>query len=358
MSLDKKEAPLAVTRKASNSKVRSAEQVDTIQVFPRGVKTVGFMPREGLPEGAGGVRGEISGWSAASRRRFREWLLTHESSTQSWGVTLTIPGETVAPDDWKKALNRLSTRCTRAGVGLVWRLELQTRGQPHIHCIATTPRFPKNEGGESATESTLPAYVHFWWWETWSKIIDKAIPECAGRVDLGGNVVEASKAPRSLLLGADRYAVCVEPDTGGGLWWRYLCDHATKSKQAQVCTWANVRHWGRFCASSFREVEPENIAIGRKVFVSVYRWIRNSTRRRIQDERAPFGSRKGVSPRRSCAGSSVWFGVDPETVGRLLSLAAENMAGAGAALAPVKASQMARHDERIRSHNFRRLNPD
>lgn len=302
-----------------------SEYRDTIAIYPRGVKTKGYTPRVRRSKGAGGVRGAIVGWSAASRRRFREWLLTHESKNQSWGVTLTIPGEPITPEDWKRAFRQLTTRCIRAKVGLVWRLELQQRGQPHIHCIATTPHF-----GESVTASTLPAFVEFWWWKTWSKILNSAFPECAGLVDLGGEYVQASKASRSLLAGARQHAVRVEADTGGGLWWRYLCDHATKTKQAQLCTWHGFRHWGVINKTAFRDVEPEKIAVCRKVFVSVYRWIRNSTRRRIHDERAPFGYRKGVSPRRSCAGSSVWFGVDADMVEKLLVLAASNMKPAGA----------------------------
>ena len=231
MRLDRDEAPPAATGEASGI-VPCAELVDTIQVFPRGVKTLGFSPRVGRPEGSGGERGEIVGWSKNSRRRFREWLLTHESKNQNWGVTLTIPGESITPEDWKRAFKQLTTRCARSNVGLVWRLELQQRGQPHIHCIATTPRFV----GESVTASTLPAFVGFWWWETWSKILDSAFPECAGIVDLDGEYVQASKAPRSLLAGARLHAVRIEADTGGGLWWRYLCDHTTKSKQEQVHT--------------------------------------------------------------------------------------------------------------------------
>ena len=310
------EKPPASTGGLEGVALPLSEYRDTIAMYPRGVKTRGYTPRVGRPEGSGGERGEIVGWSKNSRRRFREWLLTHESKNQNWGVTLTIPGEPITPEDWKRAFKQLTTRCARSNVGLVWRLELQQRGQPHIHCIATTPRFE-----ESVTASTLPAFVQFWWWETWSKILNSAFPECAGLVDLDGKYVQASKAPRSLLAGARQHAVCVEADTGGGLWWRYLCDHTTKSKQEQVHTWHGFRHWGVIGRKRFREVEPETLRISRSIFVRVYRWLRAASRRRVRDDRCVFGSRLVASPRRHSGGRAVWFGISPEIVTRLVGLA-------------------------------------
>lgn len=313
---------------------RPVEQVDTIEVFPRGVKTVGFSSRVGLPDGAGGVRGNIKGWSADSRRRFREWLITHECPTKCYGLTLTIPGDIISSSVWHDVLHALSVRCSRADVGLVWRLETQTRGQAHLHCIASSigrPQSPNALRGAGPSEETLRlspkmeyAETLIWWRQTWANIIDKYTPKCSGLLADGDRVFSVVDCPRSLLVGADRHMVDLSPDTGGSVWWRYLCDHATKSKQAQVCGWEGVRHWGRINATAFRSVSPEVWTVERRVFVPVYRWIRNSTRRRIPEERCPFGSKKGVSPRRSCAGASVWFGVSPSLVPRLLALASEN----------------------------------
>lgn len=346
MTRQKKEALGADTPKASISQrfAVPANQVDTIEVYPLGVKTIGFAPLRGLPDGAGGDRGSIKGWSADSRRRFREWLVTHESRSSCFGLTLTIPGDIVTPEVWHKILHALSVRCARSKVGLVWRLELQQRGQAHLHCITTSiwkagrvcvrnarAHAPSGDADIPESASTL-----LWWKITWGKILDRYAPKCDGRIFDGESVRDVKDCPRSLLLGADRHMVDLSPDTGSPVWVRYLCDHATKSKQAQVCGWDGVRHWGKMHSSAFRQVSPEVWTVERPLYLIAYRWIRNSTRRRIKDERAPFGSRKGVSPRWNCAGSSVWFGVSGDTVQRVLKLASEKAAGAGAAQAPEK----------------------
>lgn len=329
------------------------EQVDTIEVFPRGVKTCGYSPRSsaGLPEGSGGQRGIIKGWSPESRRRFREWLLTHESRTKCFGLTLTIPGEVISSDVWHNILHRLSQKCSRARVGLVWRLETQKRGQAHLHCIATS--IGKKRVKRACACRALPAdekaelvETLLWWRLSWAKIVDEFAPKCAGRIFDGQSVIEVTECPRSLLLGADQHMVDLSPDSGGSIWWRYLCDHATKSKQEQLCSWSGVRHWGRINAAAFKTIEPTIWTVERRTFSAVYRWIRSSTRRRIKDDRCSFGSRKGESPRKNCAGSSVWFGVSPSVVEKLLSLASDNLAGAGSALDPDKALKRLAHDAR------------
>ena len=56
-----------------------------------------------------------------------------------------------------------------------------------------------------------------------------------GRIKTGSGSSDSGYGiPRSALMGADRHAVDIEADTGKTLWWRYLCDHTSKSKQEQV----------------------------------------------------------------------------------------------------------------------------
>ena len=72
-----------------------SEYRDTIAIYPRGVKTKGYTPRsiQGKPEGSGGERGEIVGWSKNSRRRLRNWLLVNQPvGGVCIAATLTVPG--------------------------------------------------------------------------------------------------------------------------------------------------------------------------------------------------------------------------------------------------------------------------
>lgn len=299
-----------------------SQQTETINVYPRGVKTVGESTRVGLPPGAGGRRGKIKGWSPSSRRRFRDYMITHEPDAEIYAVTLTVPGDIVTPEQWKVLFVAYTTTLTRSGVGAIWRLELQKRGQPHLHMIATAPEGLKIIGEEK--EDRI-ACVSLWFHRQWFEHLDKYLPPCEGRIKTGFDTntgrdssdLAVSPVPRSALMGADRHAVCFEPDEGDILWWRYLCDHTSKSKQEQICGWEGFRHWGKTTKRRFLEIEPEKWKVSRAVFVKVYRWLRQASRRRIRDPRCVFGSRMAASPRRHSSGSAVWFGVTADQIERM-----------------------------------------
>lgn len=296
-----------------------SQRMETIKVYPKGVKTVGRSGRVGLPPGAGGRRGKIKGWSSSSRRRFRDWLLKHEADSEIFAVTLTVPGDVVTPDQWRSLFDAFSKFLSKKGVGAVWRLETQKRGQPHLHMIVTAPESLAVSGD---IEDRLNC-VYAWFQSCWFKYIDRFLPPCEGRIKTGSGSSDSGYGiPRSALMGADRHAVDVEADTGKTLWWRYLCDHTSKSKQEQVFGWDGFRHWGVVCEKRrFREIEPESWRVPRDAFVKVYRWLRASSRRRIRDNRCVFGSRLAVSPRRHSGGSAVWFGITADVIERLMDYA-------------------------------------
>lgn len=303
-----------------------SQQFEKIRIYPRGVKTEGGTGRVGLPPGAGGKRGIIKGWSAESRRRLREFLLTHEPDSDIYAVTLTVPGNVITPEQWRMLFNSFMSFLKLSGVGAVWRLELQKRGQPHLHMIATAPskRGALNLAGYSVSFPVVGLYesILLWFSRCWMAFLDHCLPSCEGRIktsDCGFDF--GSSIPRSALMGADRHAVSVEADKGNSLWWRYLCDHTSKSKQEQICGWDGFRHWGVIGRKRFREVEPETLRISRSIFVRVYRWLRAASRRRVRDDRCVFGSRLVASPRRHFGGRAVWFGISPEIVTRLVGLA-------------------------------------
>ena len=304
-----------------------SEYRDTIAIYPRGVKTKGYTSRsiQGKPDGSGGERGEILGWSKNSRRRLRNWLLVNQPvGGVCIAVTLTVPGEPIQPDDWRKLMQTFANRLNRAKVGLVWRLELQKRGMPHLHCLAVPAPTTRIRRRRARGVEDLPSTnVGLWLKWTWLELIDN-LPQSSGRVYIDGHgVVEVDAASRSCLVGARDYAVDLSEDKGDR-WYRYLCDHTTKSKQEQVHTWHGFRHWGIVYRPAFIEVVPsDSVRLHRRQFAAVYRQLRKLSRRRIHDNRCPFGSRRAASPRRSCGGSAVWFGVSPALTLRLLEWASD-----------------------------------
>ena len=303
---------------------RTPRRLDTLSVYARGVKTKGFTPRMGRPDGSGGDRGEIKGWSSASRRRFRQWLLEHEATGDLYGLTLTVPGPTIEAEQWRIMFDRACKALAMAGWGMIWRLEVQTRGQAHIHALATPPavctsRARAAAGGVDA-DFDRPGDVIFWWRCFWDRCLD-SLPHCYGVTYVRGEREEGIM-PRWVLAGAREHACVVEPDSGSSLWYRYLCDHTSKSKQAQVATWRGFRHWGVVGRLRFRQAAPITHRLEARQFQRVYRWLRMASRRKIPDARCPFGSRRAPSCRRNSQGSAVWFGFTPPVVSRLVDLAA------------------------------------
>lgn len=105
------------------------------------VGTSGFLVKADLPKCHArrlrqpGKRGKCQGMSAASRRSLIRWLLTREvPGAPSWAVTLTVP-ECEGADVWREKFNHFRVLCVQHSLPFVWRVELQRRGVPHLHCI-------------------------------------------------------------------------------------------------------------------------------------------------------------------------------------------------------------------------------
>lgn len=329
--MNDKQKPPAQTGGQEVGVLPLCEYRDTISIYARGVKTKGYTPRslQGKPDGSGGERGEITGWSKNSRRRLRNWLLVNQPvGGVVIAVTLTVPGEPIQPDDWRKLMQVFANRLIRAKVGLVWRLELQKRGMPHLHCLAVPAPLPlprlRRRRARGVEDVHLPSInVGAWLRWTWLELID-TLPPSSGRVYIDGlGVIDVDAAPRSHLVGAREHAVDLSADEGDR-WYRYLCDHTTKSKQEQIATWQGFRHWGVIYRPAFVEVAPsDDVRLHRRQFAAIYRQLRKLSRRRIHDSRCPFGSRRASSPRRSCGGSAVWFGVSPSLILKLVDWASD-----------------------------------
>lgn len=98
-----------------------------------------------------GTRGQITGWSRASRARMAEacaqldmgeWMSEQDSLAM---ITLTMPGEwlELAPTgaEFKAIMKRFRARWEHAlgSMRAVWKLEFQERGAPHLHMLVRVP---------------------------------------------------------------------------------------------------------------------------------------------------------------------------------------------------------------------------
>ena len=235
-----------------------------VRYRPAGMTWAGQLPPER-------EAGDIKGWSLASRRRMREWLMTH-NGPEGWSsvaVDLTFPALPVgSPDvvitrqDAISVFRAFAMRLTRAGWGLVWRLEVQPRKdtkradlrgipQPHYHCIGVCPP------GVDPMSSR----------DHWLAVL----------------------GPRGAVRGAAdhaaRVAVC---DDWTGARIRYLHDHASKAKLDQIAVgWG--RHWGVIGRGRFEEESGRRINLSWGEEKEAARILRKLIRRRIVDPNAAGG---------------------------------------------------------------------
>ena len=299
------------------------------------LKRVSFYPGKGVMIEAGGRavagrlpgrRGIVKGWSSKSRRRMREFLVSHEppAGWNIFGASFTIPGPVLEAAAEKALFSDWSCETLHRGWCAVWRLELQKRGARHWHCIVGIP----------TTELNAKAELR----ESWFQSLDKCGP--AGVF-----------ASRRFWPGAQKHAVDIQSEGGRGAWLRYLQDHATKSKQAQIGEGVG-RHWGIIGRKLFREILPnKTVTMTDPEFFRFLRAFRRlctpsfDCRRKIlrrqksidwskitpaQSEahrnwmhkqgRKPFETHLGRRCHRGGYGTSVWFS-RPETVFRLVEWA-------------------------------------
>ena len=73
--------------------------------------------------------------SAAGLRK----LLVQACGPEGWvcfGATLTVPGPPISPEEWRRIWVAFRQRVRRyERLAIIWRIEMQEREQPHIHCV-------------------------------------------------------------------------------------------------------------------------------------------------------------------------------------------------------------------------------
>lgn len=196
----------------------------------------------GVAAGSGATgarRGRVVGFSAASRARLRQWLVKAEYSGRSVaGITLTIPGINLVDEmESDRVFGVWCERQRKAGIPVIWRKEIQARGALHWHCIAWAD---KRARGQMVVD----------WWDC-----VRLLGEYRGPVKLSGEMVECVASSRMALAGAAEHAAKVEDDMADSeRAMRYICDHASKRKQAQSQTCG--RAWGIVCRKQLPLCSP------------------------------------------------------------------------------------------------------
>lgn len=265
-------------------------------------------------------RGKIKGWSAASRRRFREFLLKHSipNDLTLYALTLTIPGPVISDVLLAKSMfENFCRRIKRRELPMIWRVEIQKRGQLHWHCML---------GANLTIHEIKTMWLHSL--DSVGRIgylTTKWVKECK-HLPLEGDFEETEKGLMivcylSKCVGA--YDVgpkvdLIEDKTQG--WIRYLHDHTTKRKQEQIPE--NIgKHWDIITRKKFIEQPPQLISgLTLKEYSRVMRWFSRLCTPYIRDSSALFGRRRGFYWRRGKSGKSVFFS-DPATLQRMVNLA-------------------------------------
>lgn len=211
----------------------------------------------------GEKRGEIRGFSFASRLRLRQALLSCslDGGTRV-GVTLTLPWVvrdwSCVMDDFRQVMHRFRVYFFRRfpSSGAIFRVELQRRGAPHVHMVSFH-RLP------------LPDDLSSRYFALWLDSL---------RGDLRGGSLSAF-ARRGVVVDTDLNFIGVV---------RYLCDHASKRKQAQLGY--KGKQWGILGKANLRFSSGFPFEISDREFVLLSRFLRRLGRFRV---RVPcvFGSK-------------------------------------------------------------------
>ena len=274
------------------------------------------------PTKRGTQRGKVVGWSAKSRMRLRRYLLMHEPAQDSieGNLTLTIPGDPVTVEQMRSLWKLFCREVQRRGWSMVWRMEVQKRGQPHWHCVLTLPDAHTVQHDPTARLLAWDQCRRLWLRcldslgpVTWTGYLPEA--RTSGTFDLQSR----SDIPQADVRGFNLQIEDSESENRWA-WRRYLQDHASKAKQEQIAEGFG-RHWGVVGRGRYRLVTPQEVVrLNDAEYFRVVRWLQRMVSGMTKCSKAPFGSKRGYRQRRGTHGKSVWFS-NPETVSRLIRLA-------------------------------------
>lgn len=222
-----------------------------------------FRPSRSSPVGGGVPRGKIEGFSSASRLRLRLALLRYKLDNGSRvGVTLTLPWVvsdwSAVMSDFREVMHRFRVYWLRMfpDCGCVFRVELQKRGAPHVHMVAWHKLpFPSDLSDR---------YFRLWF-------------DSLSRDLRGGSFSDFA-----------RHGVRIDscPNVIASI--RYLCDHASKKKQAQLGY--KGKQWGILGKANLRAYGGFSFELNEREFVLFRRFLRRLCRFRVKSD-CVFGSR-------------------------------------------------------------------
>lgn len=282
-------------------------------------------------------------------------MLVHEPALPSVeiGASLTIPGPPLPVETMKALWHRWCNRLNMGGWSMVWRLEVQKRGQCHWHVCAsrscdglrwsdaiggcpgvTVPHAPPDTTVELAT-AEASGDLHDWQVVAAASVLRKSWLDALAGLGPFDYDPPVSVGKRGRMIshveslaawpGADQAAVQVSADGGHGSWRRYMQDHASKSKQEQIAEGIG-RHWGVVGRKRYKRALPADVdRLPDRAFWRFLRAYQRLCTPQLKDKRpvgkaCPFGRRLGRRIRRGGRGQSIWYS-RPETVKRLASWA-------------------------------------
>jgi len=301
-----------------NSCIKHSSQyghLPSISFYPRGVKLdpQNWSGRSNLkPDDK---RGKIIQWSTSSRRRLREFVLTHEViGATIHNVTLTVPGGPMSLESsahlWKLWRDVISLR----GWSCVWRKELQERGAFHWHMVLYTSK----ESGRDLWID-LPTL-----WRSCLRTV--SLSEYPQGFDwITKNGYGQIGIHRDQVLGADSHScLCVKGSDDNVGWYRYLIDHASKVKQCQLLKEGSGRHWGVINRKGFSLSAVDSVNLPLPVYNRFLRVYQRLCTAQCKTSRkgVPFGRRLNRRRRFGVSGSTVLFS-RPQTVHRIMEWARE-----------------------------------
>lgn len=238
---------------------------------------------QGVKVGQVARRGEVKGFSRASARRFRHFLMGVDY-TGAIAVTLTHPvvidgmrGPEAAFDALRKSARRMPWLSS-----LIWRKEVQLNGTPHFHCIL----FPAIPDGVEAAERLVKAWVD----------------ECLKSWDVPPVFKDATRADMVKAHHDRRRPAVVVMD--GSCYVRYLLDHQSKHKKEQAET--EGRAWGVWQRSNLRRVRARTAPLSPQRYWVAARIMRKACRYQLKAD-CPFGWRHTRGRRASGLGAVDYF---------------------------------------------------
>ena len=273
--------------------------------YPKGIQTVACKQVMGKGGGTVFERGKVTSFSAHSRGRLRRVLMSW-APPEGWRLgagNFTLPGPVVEGDVWRKAFNPWCLFVAKKGACAIWRIELQTRKQPHAHA---TVWGPTKESVEDI----------FGYWRDCVKLLGPVTIPTLITPDVGKPwVKDWTLETRMNMPGASDHALVwswSRDDMAG--WWRYLCDHTSKKKAAQL-GWKG-RQWGVVGRVHFQKLRGDFQQLSDAEFARVLRVLRRLSRP-VDPMKRKFWRYGKLRGKRGC---SDWFS-SPETLRRVVEWA-------------------------------------